>query len=41
VIDGSFGAITDTAARDYQRTRQLVVDGVVGPATWTALQAGH
>jgi peptidoglycan hydrolase-like protein with peptidoglycan-binding domain len=40
-IDGSFGPITDTAARDYQRTRQLVVDGVVGPATWTSLQSGR
>lgn len=39
-IDGQFGTITETAAKDYQRTRQLVVDGVVGPVTWTALQAG-
>ncbi|GAB2566155.1 glycoside hydrolase family 75 protein [Kribbella endophytica] len=38
--DGQFGTLTETAARDYQRTRALVVDGVVGPATWTALQAG-
>ena len=40
-IDGQFGTITETAAKDYQRTRQLVVDGVIGPATWTALQAGR
>jgi peptidoglycan hydrolase-like protein with peptidoglycan-binding domain len=39
-IDGQFGTITETAAKDYQRTRQLVVDGVAGPATLTALQAG-
>lgn len=40
-IDGSFGPITDTAVRDYQRTRQLIVDGIVGPTTWTTLQSGH
>ncbi len=40
-IDGSFGPLTETAARDYQSSRQLVVDGVVGPATWTALQSGR
>jgi hypothetical protein len=39
-IDGSFGPNTETAARSYQSSRGLGVDGIVGPATWTALQAG-
>ncbi|GAA2442145.1 peptidoglycan-binding protein [Streptomyces macrosporus] len=40
-IDGLFGTNTDTAVRDYQRTRGLTVDGIVGSGTWGALQAGR
>ncbi|WP_405072169.1 peptidoglycan-binding protein [Kribbella sp. NBC_01510] len=29
------------AVEDYQRTRQLTVDGIAGPATWTTLQTGN
>ncbi|GAA2387940.1 hypothetical protein GCM10010420_08860 [Streptomyces glaucosporus] len=39
--DGLFGQATDTAVRDYQRTRGLAVDGIVGAGTWGALQAGR
>ncbi|MDF2591982.1 MAG: hypothetical protein K0S75_1448 [Clostridia bacterium] len=36
-VDGDFGAITEGAVRDFQRTRGLVPDGIVGPKTWDKL----
>ncbi|GGT33590.1 glycoside hydrolase domain-containing protein [Streptomyces chromofuscus] len=39
-IDGIFGSGTTQAVRDYQSSRGLGVDGIVGPATWGALQSG-
>ncbi len=38
-IDGDFGAGTEVAVAAFQRDRGLDVDGVVGRATWTALDA--
>jgi peptidoglycan hydrolase-like protein with peptidoglycan-binding domain len=35
--DGHFGAITEAAVRAFQRTKGLVPDGIVGPATWHAI----
>ena len=37
-LDGIFGAQTQNAVRDYQRSRGLSVDGVVGCNTWRSLQ---
>jgi hypothetical protein len=36
--DGDFGPITESAVRAYQFNKDIVIDGVVGPATWAALQ---
>lgn len=35
--DGVFGALTEEAVREFQKTNGLTVDGVVGRKTWTKL----
>ena len=37
VIDGDFGRGTEKAVKEFQSDHKLVVDGVVGPMTWDAL----
>ena len=37
VFDGSFGAKTEAAVKQFQKDRGLTVDGIVGSKTWTAM----
>jgi hypothetical protein len=36
-VDGDFGSKTEEAVYDYQRSRRLDADGIVGEQTWNAL----
>src|SRR2546430_17677015 len=37
-VDGAFGPKTDGKVREFQSRNNLVPDGIVGPASWQALQ---
>ncbi len=39
-VDGIFGTLTNQRVRQFQTMRMLEVDGIVGPQTWAALEAG-
>lgn len=36
-LDGTFGAVTETAVKAFQNQRNLSADGVVGSRTWREL----
>jgi len=36
--DGIFGPKTEKAVKAFQRDYDLVIDGIVGPATWASLE---
>lgn len=37
-VDGHFGSITENTVKDFQKTHNLLVDGIVGSATWKAIE---
>ena len=37
-LDGIFGVATQNAVISYQKSRELVADGIIGCNTWRALQ---
>ena len=40
-VDGGFGPVTEGALRAFQTTQGLVQDGLIGPASWAAIDAAR
>ena len=41
LIDGEFGRWTLDAVKEFQKIKELEIDGIVGPVTWKALLEGE
>jgi peptidoglycan hydrolase-like protein with peptidoglycan-binding domain len=39
-VDGDYGPVTASVVRRYQSYNGLIIDGVVGPQTWSSLFSG-
>jgi len=39
IVDGDFGKKTEDAVKDFQKKKNLIVDGIVGTKTWMKLNA--
>lgn len=39
IADGAFGRVTEAAVKQFQSKRGLAADGIIGAATWAALEA--
>ena len=39
IVDGIFGSQTKAAVINFQKSQQLIPDGIVGEKTWTKLNA--
>ena len=37
-VDGHFGPITENTVKEFQKYHNLLVDGIVGPQTWEAIE---
>ncbi|PSP15663.1 MAG: hypothetical protein BRC58_11520 [Cyanobacteria bacterium QS_8_64_29] len=40
-VDGQYGDQTASAVREFQKARDLQVDGIVGPETWGAILSAN
>lgn len=38
-LDGSFGSITECCVKNYQTLKNIQVDGIVGPQTWSTIMS--
>lgn len=39
-VTGTFDGVTEAAVREFQRDKELVPDGIIGPRTWASIGIG-